>query len=139
MNYYPKYGAQRKRHPGSYMTVIHGPNNKSYAFVAVDATLDPGPKRILNFFGDLDDKRIEKLNKFQKEIEATNVSASFWFGHYPSSSILTPDGLRALAAKGIAYFCGHLHTWSGLVPKMYWSHSPGMLELELADWKEERM
>lgn len=137
MNFYSNYGAQRDK-PGSYISVIHGPNNKSYAFVAVDATLDPGPKRILNFFGSLDEKKIEKLEQFQKEIENTNVSASFWFGHYPSSIIESSNRLRALTSKGMAYFCGHLHTWGGLVPKMYSLHSSGMLELELADWKKTR-
>ena len=111
----------------------------SYAFVAVDATLDIGPKRILNFMGDLDMKKLQKLEKFQELIESTKVNASFWFGHYPTSSIVSANSLRLLSAKSVAYFCGHLHTWGGLVPKMYSSHHSGMLELELADWKDQRM
>lgn len=36
------------------------------------------------------------------------------------------------------YLCGHLHTLGGMVPEMYTLQSNGALELELADWKENR-
>lgn len=39
----------------------------------------------------------------------------------------------------IAYLCGHLHTLGGLVPQMYTIQNEGFAELELADWKDERM
>ena len=48
-NLYLKYGAQRKRNPGSYMTTVDVSKDTKYAFIAVDATLDIGPKRMLNF------------------------------------------------------------------------------------------
>lgn len=39
----------------------------------------------------------------------------------------------------IAYLCGHLHTLGGLVPQMYTMQDEGFAELELGDWKDERM
>lgn len=40
---------------------------------------------------------------------------------------------------GIAYLCGHLHTLAGFVPNMYTRQKTGMLELELGDWRDNRM
>ena len=138
MNFYPKYGAQRERR-GSYMVTVDASNTTKYAFVAVDATLDFGPKRILNFIGQLDESRLKTLEEFQKAITNANVNGTIWFGHYPSSSIHAySPGFRQVAAKGLAYLCGHLHTLGGMVPRMHSYHHSGMLELELADWKFNR-
>ena len=41
--------------------------------------------------------------------------------------------------NGVAYLCGHLHTLGDLVPNMYTRQKTGMLELELGDWKINRM
>ena len=49
LNYFRKYGVQGKRDSGSYITTVEVTNNTKYAFIAVDATLDIGPKRMLNF------------------------------------------------------------------------------------------
>ena len=123
------------------MVTIDASKYTQYAFVAVDATLDLGPKRILNFIGALDSSRIEKLEKFQNTIDRNpKINSTIWFGHYASSSILSAwPGLRRIAAKGIVYLCGHLHNLVDLVPQMYSHHHSGMLELELADWKLNRM
>lgn len=124
------------------MVTIEATNHTKYAFVGVDATLDLGPKRILNFVGQLDDYRLSKLQEFENAIIDSKINASIWFGHYPSSSIFLPGllpGLRHVAANGIAYLCGHFHTFGGIVPQMYSHHHSGMLELELADWKHNRM
>ena len=40
---------------------------------------------------------------------------------------------------GSVYVCGHLHTLGGLMPHMYSRQKTGYLELELADWKDQRM
>lgn len=40
---------------------------------------------------------------------------------------------------GMAYMCGHLHKLGGLVPKMYTLQQAGFLELELGDWKDNRV
>jgi hypothetical protein len=42
-------------------------------------------------------------------------------------------------SSGSAYLCGHLHTLGGLMPEMYTMHKEGNLELELGDWKDNRM
>lgn len=123
------------------MVTVNASEHTRYAFVAVDATLTLGPKRILNFIGALDASRLEKLEEFKKSINNDRtINGTIWFGHYPTSSILSPrPGLRQIAANGIAYLCGHLHNLVGLVPQMYTHHHSGMLELELADWKLNRM
>lgn len=124
------------------MVTVEATNNTKYAFIGVDATLVVGPKRILNFVGELDDDRLAKLGKLEQSAANSNVNATIWFGHYPSSSIFSNGllpGLRHVASKGIAYLCGHFHTFGGIVPHMYSYHHSGMLELELADWKHNRM
>lgn len=42
-------------------------------------------------------------------------------------------------SNGAVYMCGHLHTLAGFVPQMYSPQRSGYLELELGDWKENRM
>ena len=37
----------------SYMQTLTMPNGETYSFIAVDATLEFGPKRPYNFFGEL--------------------------------------------------------------------------------------
>ncbi|WAR18419.1 TMM62-like protein [Mya arenaria] len=37
------------------------------------------------------------------------------------------------------YVCGHLHILGGMARRMYARHSTGLLELELGDWKDNRM
>lgn len=44
-----------------------------------------------------------------------------------------------LYRRGVAYLCGHLHNFIGLMPNMYARYPNGMLELELADWKDNRV
>lgn len=39
----------------------------------------------------------------------------------------------------MVYLCGHYHTLGGAVPNMYTLQQAGFLELELADWKDNRM
>lgn len=124
------------------MTIIKTNERTKYAFIAVDATLEIGPKRLLNFVGQLDDNRLTKLKEFEEVASQSNVNGTIWFGHYPSSCIFNSGllpGLRNVASKGIAYLCGHLHNFVGIVPNMYSRHHSGMLELELADWKDNRM
>lgn len=43
------------------------------------------------------------------------------------------------APGGWVYLCGHFHMLGGLVPNMYTLQQTGLLELELADWKDNRM
>jgi len=138
-NLYRKFGVQGQRKPGSYMVTVEVSNKTKYAFVAVDATLDVGPKRMLNFVGDLDERKMALLKDLDKSAAESRVNASIWFGHYPSSTIQSADpGLRQVAANGIAYLCGHLHTFLDYVTHMYAKHHSGLMELELGDWKQGR-
>lgn len=53
--------------------------------IAVDACLDPGPKRPFNFIGNLDETEILHLQSLANNSKDPIV----WFGHYPTSCIVT--------------------------------------------------
>ena len=59
------------------------------------------------------------------------------------TSILALFGSTAarnlFSSLSIAYLCGHLHNGGGVIPKMQHMHRNGVAELELADWKKNRM
>lgn len=80
---------------------------------------------------------MEQIKKFSKLSEDSN--GTIWFGHFPTSTIYSTNNLKSLFNNGVAYLCGHLHTLGGLLPSMYSRHSNGLLELELGDWKDNRM
>ncbi|XP_047595145.1 transmembrane protein 62 isoform X1 [Lutra lutra] len=133
-NYYRKYSAVRK--DGSFH-YVHSTPFGNYSFISLDATPNPGPKRPYNFFGILDEKRMEELLLLAKESSQSNHS--IWFGHYTTSTILSPSpGIRSIMSSAIAYLCGHLHTLGGLMPVLHTRHLQGTLELEVGDWKENR-
>ncbi len=44
----------KKAYEGSYLHEIKTKNGDSYNFIAVDANVDPGPRRPFNFFGSLE-------------------------------------------------------------------------------------
>lgn len=99
--------------------------------------------RPFNFIGMLDDLEVEELNKLLQKNKETGANHTIWFGHFPTSCILSPGvGVRKIIARdktAIAYVCGHLHRLGGLVPKMYSMQREGFLELELGDWKDNRV
>lgn len=133
-NYYRKYSAVRR--DGSFH-YVHSTPFGNYSFIYVDATQDPGPKRPYNFFGILDQKRMEDLLLLSKESSQSNHT--IWFGHFTTSTILSPSpGIRSIMSSATAYFCGHLHTLGGLMPVLHTRHSQGTLELEVGDWKDNR-
>ena len=37
------------------------------------------------------------------------------------------------------YLCGHLHTFGGFITRMYTRHNTGTIELELGDWRDNRL
>merc|ERR1719189_127224 len=108
----------------------------------MDATLAPGPKRPFNFFGSLSTYGLEE---FQILMHQTRKSTDYQivFAHYPTSCVLSPDpGLKSIVGQSsstLAYLCGHLHTLNGLAPNMYSTQPEGFLELELGDWKDNRI
>ncbi|MBN3286248.1 TMM62 protein, partial [Polyodon spathula] len=133
-NYYRKYSATKKEGSFHY---IHQTPFGNYSFICVDATLTPGPKRPFNFFGILDQTRMDELSIL--ESKSLNSNQSIWFGHYTTSTIISPfPGIRQIMSSAVAYLCGHLHTLGGLMPVLHSRHSQGTLELELADWKLSR-
>ena len=77
-NYYRQYGAGGG---GSYLTVLTH-HRAPLAFLGLDTTLRPGPRRPFNFVGALDQ---EGWNRAQQlaTIAEREAEATVWFGHYP--------------------------------------------------------
>ena len=138
-NLYQKYSIQGHFNNGSYI-YVHKYGVDSIAFIAVDACPSPGPKWPFNFIGIITDSEMDRLKRLEAN-SGNNNNYTIWFGHYPTSCILSPKpGIRNLMGKkGLAYMCGHLHTFGGLIPNMYTRHPTGSLELELGDWKNNRI
>lgn len=145
-NYYLNYSMQGKQNKRSYLKQVQKGSEK-YSFIAVDACLDPGPKRPFNFIGLLKNEDMEQIIDLATLAREKGGNYTIWFGHYPTSCILSPGVesggmLRDVIGRyeeGFAYLCGHLHTMGGMVPKMHTLQKSGFLELELGDWKDNRM
>ncbi|XP_065078386.1 transmembrane protein 62-like isoform X2 [Ochlerotatus camptorhynchus] len=142
---FTNYSAQGKKHARSYMHQVTK-DGERYSFIAVDACLDPGPKRPFNFVGMLSMNETQHIMNLAEKSRAMETNYTVWFGHYPTSCILTPglgtSGIRNLIGKyqeGYAYLCGHFHKLGGAVPQMYTMQNEGFLELELGDWMKNRM
>ncbi|XP_024218565.1 transmembrane protein 62 isoform X2 [Halyomorpha halys] len=138
-NLFLKYSMQGRNHSRSYLHKMKV-GSETYAFVAVDACPDVGIKMPFNFAGMLSDKEIESLIGFRRELQDVNYTV--WFGHYPTSCIISQPEIRNIIAsdqKSMAYLCGHFHTFMGLAPGMYSLQKSGFYELELADWLINRM
>ncbi|XP_022333141.2 transmembrane protein 62-like [Crassostrea virginica] len=135
-NLFKVFSEQGGINPASYK-YTHKQKFGEYTFIAMDATPDPGPKRPFNFFGYLRENQMKLLQKFSTESRSSNMT--FWFGHYPTSLVVTEDrsDVRELMRGASAYFCGHLHMMEGL--EMYTRHRSGTFEVELGDWKLNRM
>ncbi|KAJ9593699.1 hypothetical protein L9F63_014747 [Diploptera punctata] len=115
-----------------------------YSFIGVDACLEPGPRRPFNFVGVLSRSEMEHVKRLSDDAKRKGTNFTIWFGHYPTSCILAPGpgGVRSLIgqyAESMAYVCGHYHTLGGTVPNMYTLQQAGFLELELGDWKDNRL
>ncbi|KAF7231891.1 hypothetical protein EG68_09020 [Paragonimus skrjabini miyazakii] len=131
-----KYAARGQLSTLSYLFTLRKPYG-NYSFIALDACPDPGLSRPLNFFGVLTQDTERALRRFVEVTKRDNHT--FWFGHYPTSTIVPSSGIRSLiSSNGFAYLCGHLHTWLGWAPEMYALQPHGFLELELGDWRDNR-
>ncbi|XP_029454541.1 transmembrane protein 62 isoform X2 [Rhinatrema bivittatum] len=109
-NYYRKYSALRKEGSFHY---VHRTSFGNYSFICVDATLTPGPKRPYNFFGILNKEQMDELSLLAKESQHSNQS--IWFGHYPTSTIISPSpGIRAVMRYRILAFDHDLFSFSDL-------------------------
>lgn len=145
-NYYKHYSVKGGSHLKSYAH-YENVNGVSVAFVGIDACPDPGLRRPFNFIGILDIQEQKNVISLKEEAEVV-ADHIVWYGHYPTSCILSLErdsqrmNLRQLIGStplSQVYLCGHLHSMGGLVPKMYTKHKKGYLELELSDWKDNRM
>ncbi|GLV40020.1 hypothetical protein CBL_10916 [Carabus blaptoides fortunei] len=142
-NYFLNYSMQGKYHSKSYMHQERI-GDDVYSFIAVDACLDPGPRRPFNFVGILNNVEIQNIRSLVQKARDKGSEYIVWFGHFPTSCILTPGsgGVRNILGQypeGLVYMCGHLHTLGGLVTNMYTLQKAGFLELELGDWKDNRI
>lgn len=145
-NFFTNYSVQGPKHSKSYVHIQNW-NGVKVAFVGIDACPDPGVKRPFNFIGILDPEEQDALQKLQiKAIE--NSDHIVWFAHYPTSCIVAIEkdkprlNLRQLIGKAPGsqvYVSGHLHQMGGFVTEMYTRHKSGFVELELGDWKDNRM
>ncbi|XP_055329801.1 transmembrane protein 62-like [Paramacrobiotus metropolitanus] len=117
---------------------VHRYGANSVSFIAMDATPDPGFRRPFNFFGIITEQQMEELHRFADDAKSSNVT--IWFGHYPTSYISSPPpGISHTMRGAVAYLSGHLHTLGGLAPELYALQKSGTLELELGDWKANRL
>ncbi|KAA3678034.1 uncharacterized protein DEA37_0001086 [Paragonimus westermani] len=134
---YRKYGVQGGVHVRSYLHTVRKPFG-NYSFVNLDASPKSGVAFPLNFFGELTPGDQELIVQFVNKTKRSNQT--FWFGHYPTSTIVSTGlNLRALLGQSaFAYFCGHLHTFMHLLPRLYTLQLEGYLELELGDWRDDR-
>lgn len=144
-SYFKQYSMQGSQHKRSYMKFVRGSSNELYSFIAVDACLEPGLKRPFNFIGVLTKNDTHHLEYLIEQSRAAGANYTIWFGHYPTSCVITENegtsGLRRIISsydKSLAYMCGHLHTLAGLIPNMYTLQNNTFLELEVADWKATR-
>ncbi|XP_021182226.3 transmembrane protein 62 [Helicoverpa armigera] len=145
-NYFRNYSVQGLEHAKSYVH-FQDTNGVNVAFLGIDACPDPGLRRPFNFIGILDATEQQTVQKLKAEAES-KADHIVWFGHYPTSCILSLEhegqklDLRQLIGSSFGshvYVCGHLHSMGGLVPRMYTKQKKGYLELELGDWKDNRM
>ena len=135
-NYYLVHSGLITPQRSSYLkSVTKG--NTTISFLAVDATMNPGPKKLFNFLGHLpEDKLVELASLRRQAMEASE--AVVYFGHFPSSCIVSEIPAMEMMHGGLVYLSGHLHTLGGLAPELYTLHHTGTPELELGDWKENR-
>nr|XP_006817579.1 PREDICTED: transmembrane protein 62-like [Saccoglossus kowalevskii] len=122
-NYFKEYSTTGRQGEQSHFLYQHKLPFGTYSFIALDATLNPGPKRPFNFFGLFDKTSFTAVEKLIQRSEHRTVFAS-------------PPGLAHLMRSGIAYLCGHLHS---IVAHMEVQQKTGLLELEVADWKDNRV
>ena len=76
----------------------------TFAFVAIDSTLTPSPKRPFNFFGALSDHDMHELTEMLEDAAKPEHSMGglITFGHYPLSTVLTPGNGGISAILGSA-------------------------------------
>lgn len=99
-NFYRKYSGQGKFHPRSYKYKVTNQAGMSLNFIAIDACLDPGPKRPFNFIGNLNEDEIHQLSSLANNSNDPIV----WFGHYPTSCIFTSGSKTVKKHINVLYY-----------------------------------
>lgn len=138
---YRNFSAQGLHHKRSYLHHVEADGVK-YNFLALDASSEPGTKRPYNFIGMVDPGEFERIETMMREKAADHT---IWFAHYPTSTIMTPSGsesIRKFIGKfqdSSIFVAGHLHTLGSFVYRMYTLQPEGFLELELGDFKSNRL
>ena len=136
-NLFKRYSKMGPTQSSSYLTTLKSRSGKRLSIVAMDASLNPGPKKVYNFLGHLTARHLTQLAELKAEAELSEHQ--LYFGHFPLSCIVPSTEAKGIVSGGLAYLSGHLHTLGGLAPKLYTIHRSGTPELELGDWKENRM
>lgn len=95
---------QGKKYPRSYMYNVDI-GSERYSFIAIDACLKPGPRRPFNFIGVLDEHEIDKIQQLLSQSGESNANYIIWFGHYPTSCILSRSdiGIRDIIGERVNY------------------------------------
>lgn len=132
-----KYAVSKHTHSSVFLWTYVVPYGR-YSFVGIDASPSPGLRRPYNFFGILHEDDLSQVEDVMTQTLGDNLTLILT--HYPSSVINTDHNrMRNIFSGSLAHLCGHLHTFANFVTKMYGHHPDGHLELELGDWKWNRM
>ncbi|KAK7084922.1 hypothetical protein SK128_015365 [Halocaridina rubra] len=111
---------------------VSGLGGQNITLLPVDASLKPGI-RAYNFLGYLPGDEFKSLRKAAEEAHSRGDIIIF-YGHYPTSTIVSSNDLGKLLSAGAVYICGHLHTGFGMANHMWTRYPNGLMELELSDW-----
>lgn len=105
---FTNFSAQGKTYPRSYLhqEIV---DDVKYNFLALDASIEPGTKRPYNFIGMLSNVELERVRKM---VADSDGKFTVWFGHYPTSTVLTPPG-SSNVRKFIGQFDSSLAYLSG--------------------------
>ena len=130
-NYFAKYSVRGRLHRRHYSYYIEK-GGDMYAFIAVDACLEPGPNRPFNTVGLLHPTDITAL-RVLRENATKLANYTIWFGHYPLAAITSPTPGLIDIVNG-PYLSGHVHR-----PNLYMLQPRGILDVEVADWRAKRI
>lgn len=130
-NYFAKYSIRGRLHRRHYSYYIEK-GGDMYAFIAVDACLEPGPNRPFNTVGLLHPTDITAL-RVLRENATKLANYTIWFGHYPIAAITSPIPSLMDVING-PYLSGHVHR-----PNLYMLQPRGFLDVEVADWRAKRI
>lgn len=86
-NFFRTYSMQGKSHLRSYIEILTQGTDK-YAFIGMDACPEQGLKRPFNFVGIVQDNQLKELKDMNIKAE-NEANYTLWFGHYPTSCILS--------------------------------------------------